>query len=238
MTGSTSETSAPAASKPALNSRAALIQFAKCLGLPLLIAAVVFLGATRGKSFGGVFVPIGQAIAGIVEFVLSVFALVAAYHPGGLLLLGAAFIAGCACYFVKTEGMTRGSTNKIDTLVRIVGWAGAAGVALAILGVISYPGDAIRLLHGDPDSLSIREQDSLLSGRGGDMNYMNCRRIAGAYLSAGAQTQLRLAVEVNGVKVKAGQHPAQHCQMFSFNKVLYGYENSKVFAAKRDRNPD
>lgn len=70
------------------------------------------------------------------------------------------------------------------------------------------------------------------------MNYMNCRRIAEAYLSAAAQTQLRLAVEVNGVKVKAGQHPAQHCQMFSFNKVLYGYENSKVFAAKRGRNPD
>ena len=57
-------------------------------------------------------------------------------------------------------------------------------------------------------------------------------------LSAGAQTQLRLAVEVNGMKVKAGQHPAQHCQMFSFNKVLYGYENSKIFAAKRGRNPD
>ena len=238
MTGSTSETSAPAASKPVLNVRAALIQFTKCLGLPLLIAAVVFLGVTRGKSFGGVFVPIGQAIAGTVEFVLSAFALVVAYNPGGLFLLGAAFIAGCACYFVKTEGMTRGSTNKIDTLARIVGWAGVAGVALAMVGGISHPAGAIRMLHGDPDSLSIGEQAWLLSGRGGDMNYMNCRRIAEAYLSAGAQTQLRLAGEVNGVKVKAGQHPAQHCQMFSFNKVLYGYENSKVFAAKRGRNPD
>lgn len=233
-----SDTATPAAPKPVLDSRAALTQFAKCLGVPLAIMAVVFLGFTRGEVLGGVFAPIGQAIAATAEFVFSVFALVAAYHPGGLLLLGGALIAGCTCYFIKTDGMTRGLGNKVDTLARIVGWAGGAAVVLAFLGVLTYPGDAIRYFHTNPSSLSPREQDALFAGRGGHMNYMNCRRIAGAYLSASANTQQRMAVEVNGAKVMAGQHPAEHCQMLSFNKVLYGYAHSNIFTDNRSSNSD
>lgn len=226
------------APKPAPDTRSALGRFAKCLGLPLVIAALVFLSGTRGETFGGLFAPVGRSIAASVELVFSALLLVAAYHPIGLLLLGVALTAGCACYFLKTGDTVKESNKKVDSLARRVCWVGANLTVLAILGIILYPYDEIRYFEGESYAFSALDDGRLLNGAGGNMDYMNCRRISEAYLSSNIETRKRLAVEVNGVMVASGQHPAENCRMLSFNKVHYGYSHASIFTKNQDSNTD
>mgnify|MGYP006894112400 CR=1 FL=1 len=235
MTDSASDT---AASKPALDDRSALTQLAKCMGGAFLLAAVVFLISMQWGVVSEVLAPVGRAFCAALEFVFATLGLVATYSFVGLFVLGLVLMGGSLCYFTKTSKMTKVSAKKIDDLAAILFMAGMGSMILAGMGGISYPTKAIQYLHSDLNTLSTERQESLSRGLGGSMVYGNCRQIAGAYLSSSAQNQARLTVKVNGVKVKAGEHPAQHCKMFSFSNVLYGYNNAAIFDEGQKDKPD
>lgn len=112
-------------------------QLVKCMLAAFLVLGVVLLAIYSRSLLGEILSPVFHVLVSGMEVLFSMGALVVAFQPLGMMLLGFTILAGAGCYGWRSCEDSSAETQKVNAWAVRLGILGAVFMGLSFVGFLS-----------------------------------------------------------------------------------------------------